>query len=105
MTTPCPCQWRHAAPERILRGARWLLHDTLHGRDIKEFLVQRRLSVDHTTVCHSVQRHVPEIERGTHRAVIAAWCGMTVCTRSPKEVREPPSSVCSVLLKRDDSSP
>ena len=48
-------KWRHFAPEIILCAVRWYLRYSLSYREVQEFLEERDLRVDHTTVWRWVQ--------------------------------------------------
>ena len=63
MTTPSPFKWRHFEPEIILCGVRWYLRYSLSYRDVEELMLDRSLSVDHTTVFRWVQRYAPELDK------------------------------------------
>ncbi len=42
--------WRHFEAEIILVCVRWYLRSALSSRDLEELMLERRLSVDHTTI-------------------------------------------------------
>ena len=56
-------KWRHYEGEIILQSVRWYLRYALSYRDLEEILVERGLSVDHTTIFRWVQAYAPEIDR------------------------------------------
>ncbi len=63
LTAVSPFKWRHFAPEIILMAVRWYLRYSLSLRDVEELLMERGLSVDHTTIWRWIQRYAPELER------------------------------------------
>ena len=63
MNQPSPFKWRHFQAEIILLGVRWYLRYALSYRDLEELLLERGISVDHTTIYRWVQRYAPELER------------------------------------------
>lgn len=63
MTSSSPFQWRHFEPEIIICGVRWYRRYALSYRDVEELLLERGLSVDHTTVFRWVQRYTPELDQ------------------------------------------
>lgn len=62
---PAIFKWRHFTPEIILCAVRWYLRYSLSHPDVQEFLVERGLDIDHTTVWRWVQRYAPELEERT----------------------------------------
>ena len=62
MTSPSLFKWRHFQPEIILCGVRWYMRYSLSYRDVEELMLERGLSVDHTTVFRWVQRYAPEFD-------------------------------------------
>jgi len=56
-------KWRHFEPEIILLCLRWYLRYSLSYRDLEEMMIERGLSVDHTTIYRWVQRYAPVLER------------------------------------------
>ena len=58
-----PFKWRHFQPEIILLVVRWYLRYSLSYRDLEEMMMERGLSLDHTTICRWVQRYAPEIDK------------------------------------------
>ena len=58
-----PFTWRHFQAEIILLCVRWYLRYALSSRDLEEMMIERGLSVDHTTIYRWVQYYAPEIER------------------------------------------
>lgn len=50
MNSQKPFKWRHFLPEIILLNVRWYLRYPLSYRDLEEMMVERGLSVDHTTI-------------------------------------------------------
>ena len=55
-------KWRHFEPEIIVCGVRWYLRYALSYRDVETLMLERGLSVDHTTVFRWVQRYAPELD-------------------------------------------
>lgn len=45
-----PFKWRHYQREIILLCVRWYLRYSLRYRDLEEMVMERGLSVDHTTI-------------------------------------------------------
>src|ERR1044071_6828679 len=64
-----PFKWRHFEAEIILLCVRWYLRYSLSYRDLEEMMVERGLSVDHTTVWRCVQRYAPELNERIRREV------------------------------------
>ena len=64
MTSPRPAlfKWRHFEPEIILCAVRWYLRFSLSCRDVEEFLIERALPADHTTIWRWLQRYAPETQ-------------------------------------------
>jgi transposase, IS6 family len=58
-----PFKWRHFQSEIILLCVRWYLRYALSYRDLEEMMVERGLSVDHTTIFRWVQQYAPEREQ------------------------------------------
>jgi transposase, IS6 family len=58
-----PFKWRHFQAEIILLCVRWYLRYTLSYRDLEEMMVERGLSVDHSTIFRWVQAYAPELEK------------------------------------------
>jgi transposase-like protein len=58
-----PFKWRHFEAEIVLLCVRWYLRYALSYRDLEEIMVERGLSVDHTTIYCWVQRYAPELEK------------------------------------------
>jgi IS6 family transposase len=56
-------KWRHFEPEIILLCLRWYLRYSLSYRDLEEIMVERGLSVDHTTIYRWVQHFAPILEK------------------------------------------
>ncbi len=56
-------KYRHYQAEIILLCLRWYLRYSLSYRDLEEMMVERGLSVDHTTIYRWVQRYAPILER------------------------------------------
>jgi transposase-like protein len=58
-----PFKWRHFQGEIILLCVRWYLRYSLSYRDLEEMMLERGLSVDHTTIYRWVQAYAPELDR------------------------------------------
>ena len=56
-------KWRHYQPEIILLTVRWYLRYPLSYRDLEEMMIERGLSLDHTTIYRWVQRYAPELDK------------------------------------------
>jgi hypothetical protein len=60
MIKQSPFKWRHFEAEIILLCVRWYLRYALNSRDLEEIMVERGLSVDHTTIyCIHVVPRLP----------------------------------------------
>jgi IS6 family transposase len=57
-----PFKWRHYESEIILTCVRWYLRFALSYRDLEEIMIERGLSVDHSTIFRWVQRYAPELD-------------------------------------------
>ena len=53
MSNPSLFKWRHFQADIILCAVRWYLRYALSYRDVEEFMRERGVSVDHTTVSRS----------------------------------------------------
>jgi len=60
---PTLFKYRHYQAEIILLCLRWYLRYSLSYRDLEEIMVERGLSVDHTTIYRWVQRYAPILEK------------------------------------------
>ena len=58
-----PFKWRHYVSEIMLNCVRWYLRYALSYRDLAEMMIERGLSVDHSTIFRWVQRYSPELDR------------------------------------------
>jgi transposase-like protein len=58
-----PFKWRHYQPEIILLCVRWYLRYSLSYRDLEEMMVERGLSLDHTTIYRWIQHYAPQLEQ------------------------------------------
>src|SRR5689334_23879040 len=63
MSQPKPFKYRHYQAEIILLCVRWYLRYSLSYRDLEEMIVERGLSVDHTTIYRWVQHFAPILEK------------------------------------------
>ncbi len=58
-----PFKWRHFQSDIILLCMRWYLRYPLSYRQVEEMMLERGLSVDHTTIYRWVQHYAPELEK------------------------------------------
>ena len=58
-----PFKWRHFQSEIILLCVRWYLRYPLSYRNLEEMMMERGLTVDHTTVYRWVQAYAPELDK------------------------------------------
>jgi len=58
-----PFKWRHFQGEIILVCVRWYLRYPLSYRNLEEMMLERGLTVDHTTVYRWVQAYAPELDK------------------------------------------
>src|SRR5258708_40291052 len=63
MDTSNPLKGRHSRDEIILLCARWYVRYSLSYRDLEEMMVERGLTVDHSTLCRWVLAYAPELEK------------------------------------------
>src|SRR5688572_468038 len=63
MSQPTLFKYRHYDAEIILLCVRWYLRYSLSYRDLGEMMVERGLSVDHTSIFRWVQRYAPILEK------------------------------------------
>ncbi len=63
MTQKHPFKWRHFLPEIILLCVRWYLRYPLSYRNLEEMMLERGLTIDHTTVYRWVQAYSPELDK------------------------------------------
>jgi transposase, IS6 family len=63
MSNANPFKWRHFEAELIVLCVRWYLRYSLSYRDLEEMMLERGLSVDHTTISRWVQHYAPELEK------------------------------------------
>ena len=63
MTKRNPFKWRHFEAQIILLCVRWYLRFPLSYRNVEEMMVDRGLSIDHTTIYRWVQQYAPEIKK------------------------------------------
>ena len=72
-----PLKWRHFQPEIILLCTRWYLRYSLSYRDLEEMMLERNLTVDHTTIYRWVQKFAPEIDKRSRphlKNTNDSWC-------------------------------
>jgi transposase-like protein len=65
MNSNHPFKWRHFQGEIILLNVRWYLRYPLSYRDLEEMMLERGLSVAHSTICRWVHTYSPEIDKRT----------------------------------------
>jgi transposase-like protein len=58
-----PFKWRHFQSDIILLCVRWYLRYPLSYRNLEEMMLERGLTVDHTTVYRWVQVYGPELDK------------------------------------------
>jgi len=58
-----PFKWRHFQGEIILLCVRWYLRYPLSYRNLEEMMLERGLTVDHTTVYRWVQAYASELDK------------------------------------------
>lgn len=63
MNSESPFKWRHFLPEIILLCVRWYLRYPLSYRNLQEMMVERGLSIDHTTIYRWVMAYSPEMNK------------------------------------------
>jgi len=63
MQKPNPFKWRQYQAEIILLCVRWYLRYSLSYRDLEEMMVERGLTVDHSTIARWVLAYAPELEK------------------------------------------
>jgi transposase, IS6 family len=66
---PALFRGRHFEDIIIVLCVRWYLRYSLSYRDLEEMMLERGLSVDHTTVWRWVQRYAPELNKRIRRGV------------------------------------
>ena len=60
-------KWRHFQKELILLNVRWYLKYPLSYRNLEEIMLERGLSVDHSTIARWVLTYAPQIDEKTRR--------------------------------------
>ena len=63
MNTKQPIRWKHFQGEIILLCVRWYLKYALSYRNLEEIMMERGLSVDHTTIYRWVMIYAPEMDK------------------------------------------
>ena len=58
-----PFKWRHFQSDIILLCVRWYLRYPLSYRNLEEMMLERGLTVDHSTVYSWVQAYAPELDK------------------------------------------
>ena len=64
---PALFRGRHFEDQIIILCVRWYLRYSLSYRDLQELMVERMLSIDHTTVWRWVQRYAPILNQRIRR--------------------------------------
>ena len=67
MNSKQPFKWKHFQGEIILLCVRWYLKYALSYRNLSEIMLERGLSVDHTTIYRWVMIYAPKIEKRTRK--------------------------------------
>ena len=67
MNSKQPFKWKHFQGEIILLCVRWYLKYALSYRNLSEIMLERGLSVDHTTIYRWVMIYAPQIEKRTRK--------------------------------------
>ena len=67
MNSKQPFKWKHFQGEIILLCVRWYLKYALSYRNLEEIMMERGLSVDHTTIYRWVIAYAPEIEKRSRK--------------------------------------
>lgn len=67
MNSKQPFKWKHFQGEIILLCVRWYLKYSLSYRNLEEIMMERGLSVDHTTIYRWVMIYAPEIEKKSRK--------------------------------------
>ncbi len=63
MNPKYPFKWRHFQSDIILLCVRWYLRYPLSYRNLSEMMLERGLTVDHTTVYRWVMAYAPQLEK------------------------------------------
>jgi transposase, IS6 family len=63
MSDPTLFKWHHFEADIILCAVRWYLRYALSYHDVEEFLWERGVWVDHTTVFRWAQHYAPELDQ------------------------------------------
>ncbi len=63
MNPKYPFKWRHFQSDIILLCVRWYLRYPLSYRNLEEMMLERGLTVDHTTVYRWVQVYAPQLDK------------------------------------------
>lgn len=67
MNSQQPFKWKHFQGEIILLCVRWYLKYALSYRNVEEIMMERGLSVAHTTIYRWVIAYAPEIEKRSRK--------------------------------------
>ncbi len=63
----------HFPPEVVLMGVRWYLAYPLSTRHVEEFMEERGVKVDHSTINRWVVKYSPQLEQEFHRRKRPVW--------------------------------
>jgi transposase-like protein len=63
MNSQQPFKWRHFLPEIILLNVRWYLRYPFSYRNLEEMMIERGLSIDHTTIYRWVVTYSTQINQ------------------------------------------
>ena len=58
-----PFKWRHFKGDLILLNVRWYIRFQLSYRNLEEMMLERGMSVDHTTIFRWIQDYAPVIDK------------------------------------------
>jgi putative transposase len=73
MTMAISFKGAHFPPEVILMGVRWYVAYPLSTRHVEEFMLERGVHVDHSTVSRWVTKDSPPLEEAFHRRKRPVW--------------------------------
>lgn len=63
MNTLHPFKWRHLQYDIVLLRVRWYLRYPLSYRNLEEMMLERGLTVNHSTVYRWIQAYAPEMDK------------------------------------------
>jgi transposase, IS6 family len=72
MSNPSPFKWRHFEAEIILLCVRWYVRYSLSYRDLEEMMLERGLTVDHTTISRLQSSTMPQRSKNAGGPISAA---------------------------------